>query len=99
LGLQVHYGSLVHIFANYSFFDEAKKAACNGNTIQNLIATLSDNKSEVRSAAAGALMSISILVEAKKILVKENAASRLMDLLLDKNDRVVLNVIKVFSNY
>lgn len=44
-------------------------------------------------------MSISILVEAKKILVKENAASRLMSLLLDKNDRVVLNVIKVFSKY
>jgi hypothetical protein len=41
-------------------------------------------------------MSISILVEAKKILVKENAASRLMNLLSDKNDNVVLNVIKVF---
>ena len=41
---------------NFSFFGEAKKIACSGNIIQNLILVLSDNKSEVRSAAAGALM-------------------------------------------
>lgn len=43
-------------FTNSSFFAEAKKIACSGNTIQNLLLALSDNKSEVRSAAAGALM-------------------------------------------
>ncbi len=39
--------------------------------------------------------SISILVEAKKILVKENVANRLIKLLDDANENVVLNAIKV----
>jgi hypothetical protein len=40
-------------------------------------------------------MSITIEVDAKKILVKENCMPKLMGLLHDRNDAVVLNTIKV----
>ncbi|ORY51547.1 hypothetical protein BCR33DRAFT_458216 [Rhizoclosmatium globosum] len=59
---------------------------------------LSDRKSAVRAAAAGALMSITIDCEAKKFVVRENAINVLMNLLEDANESVVLNVIKVWCS-
>jgi HEAT repeat protein len=69
--------------------------ACQGDTTAILIQLLNDRKSPVRAAAAGALMSITIDCEAKKFVVRENAINRLMELLDDVNESVVLNVIKV----
>jgi hypothetical protein len=57
-----------------------------------------DFKAQVRAASAGALMSISIDVEAKKVLVRENAIPTLMKLLNDKDESVLLNTIKTISN-
>ncbi|KAJ3235239.1 Radial spoke head 14 [Chytriomyces hyalinus] len=81
-----------------SFYKICKTLACAGDTTTILIAMLNDSKSEVRSAAAGALMSITIDCEAKKFVVRENAVGTLMELLDDTNETVLLNVIKVITN-
>ncbi|KAI9336964.1 armadillo-type protein [Obelidium mucronatum] len=81
-----------------SFYKVCKTIACQGETIGILIHMLSDMKSPVRAAAAGALMSITIDCEAKKLFVRENAVQTLMELLDDLNESVVLNVIKVITN-
>ena len=79
----------------HSFYAEAKTLACEGRTVPALIALLSDSKAEVRAAAAGALMSITISVEAKKLVVADGAVPILAGLLQDRNEHVLLNVIKV----
>ncbi|KAI8615438.1 armadillo-type protein [Chytriomyces sp. MP71] len=81
-----------------TFFKTCKQLACAGETTVLLIGLLDDVKSEVRAAAAGALMSITIDVEAKKLMVRESAISTLMELLNDDNESVLLNVIKVITN-
>ncbi|KAJ3077020.1 Radial spoke head 14 [Podochytrium sp. JEL0797] len=81
-----------------SFYKVCKTQACQGETTAVLIEMLSDLKSAVRAAAAGALMSITIDCEAKKFVVRENTINILMDLLDDANESVVLNVIKVITN-
>lgn len=43
--------------------------------------------------------SITIDCDAKRIVVRENALSHLMELLDDKNELVQLNAIKVIINY
>lgn len=82
----------------HSFHADGKKAALNGHTIGILIDSLLDFKAQVRAASAGALMSISIDVEAKKVLVRENAIPTLMNLLNDKDESVLINTIKTISN-
>ncbi|KAJ3142030.1 Radial spoke head 14 [Physocladia obscura] len=81
-----------------SFHKICKTLACQGETTSILISMLSDRKSAVRAAAAGALMSITIDVEAKKMFVRDDAVSTLMELLGDANESVILNVIKVITN-
>ncbi|KAJ3066367.1 Radial spoke head 14, partial [Rhizoclosmatium hyalinum] len=81
-----------------SFYKVCKVIACQTETTGILIHMLSDRKSAVRAAAAGALMSITIDCEAKKFVVRENAINVLMNLLEDANESVVLNVIKVITN-
>lgn len=81
-----------------SFYPQGKKVAVGGQTLPILIDTLLDFKSEVRAAAAGALMSISIDVDAKRMLVRENALPILMKLLDDKNESVLLNAVKTITN-
>ncbi|KAJ3397284.1 Radial spoke head 14 [Lobulomyces angularis] len=81
-----------------SFNPEGKKRAVSGKTVPILIDSLTDLKSEVRAAVAGALMSITIDVDAKRLIVRENAIPTLMRLLDDKNESVLLNVIKTITN-
>ncbi|TPX36742.1 hypothetical protein SmJEL517_g01281 [Synchytrium microbalum] len=83
---------------NLCFYSEGKALACEGRTVPALIELLGDNKSEVRAAAAGALMSITISVEAKKFVVSEGAVPILSGLLSDKSEYVLLNVIKTITN-
>ncbi|KAJ1567368.1 SUMO-activating enzyme subunit 1, partial [Cladochytrium tenue] len=77
-----------------SFHKVGKEAATNSDTILVLIGLLSDRKSQVRAAAAGALMSITVDCDAKRVMVRENAISTLMDLLDDRDPAVLLNVVK-----
>ncbi|KAJ3191218.1 Radial spoke head 14 [Irineochytrium annulatum] len=81
--------------ATASFYPEGKQLAVKGDTVSVLIGMISDRKAEVRAAAAGALMSITIDCEAKRMMVRENAVTTLMELLEDKNESVLLNVVKV----
>jgi hypothetical protein len=52
----------------------------------------------VRAAAAGAVMSISIDVDAKKLLVRENVVRPLVKLLDDEDEGVQLNALKAITN-
>ncbi|KAJ3272935.1 Radial spoke head 14 [Terramyces sp. JEL0728] len=79
------------------FYHECKRLACNSDVISTLITLLGNSKSSVRAAAAGALMSISIDCDAKRILVRENVVRILSKLLDDENEIVQLNTIKARS--
>ena len=72
--------------------------ASNSETISILISLLSHTKSEVRAAAAGGLMTISIFFDGKRALVRDNALKLLSKLLEDENELVQLNCIKTISN-
>lgn len=63
-----------------------------------LISLLTHTKSEVRAAAAGGLMSISICFDGKRALVRDNALKILGKLLEDSNELVQLNCIKTITN-
>ncbi|KAJ1336887.1 hypothetical protein BSLG_001528 [Batrachochytrium salamandrivorans] len=78
-----------------SFYHEGKRAATTKDTMLVLIALLRDHKSDVRAAAAGALMSITIDCDAKRIMIRENALKVLASLLSDSNELVQLNAIKL----
>ncbi|KAJ3368839.1 tetrahydrofolate synthase [Kappamyces sp. JEL0680] len=80
------------------FYHECKKIASSSDTITVLIALLGQSKAPVRAAAAGALMSISINNDAKRILVRDNALKILSKLLEDDNELVQLNSIKTITN-
>ncbi|KAJ3417412.1 Radial spoke head 14 [Chytridiales sp. JEL 0842] len=80
------------------FYPIGKTLACKGDTVTALIQLLHDKKTEVREAAAGALMSITIDCDAKRIMVRENAVAALMDLLDENNESLLLNVIKTITN-
>ncbi|KAH6586189.1 hypothetical protein BASA50_000654 [Batrachochytrium salamandrivorans] len=81
-----------------SFYHEGKRAATTKDTMLVLIALLRDHKSDVRAAAAGALMSITIDCDAKRIMIRENALKVLASLLSDSNELVQLNAIKTITN-
>ena len=81
-----------------SLSPEGKKTATNVKTISILSDSLMDLKNRVRSAAAGALMSISIDCDAKRIMVRENTIAILMKLLDDKDESVLLNCVKTITN-
>ncbi|KAI9141450.1 armadillo-type protein [Paraphysoderma sedebokerense] len=66
-------------------------------TIKVLVEVLKHTSSEVRAAAAGALMSIAVDVEAKGLIIQENAVPLLSNLLKDPNDAVQLNALKTIS--
>ncbi|KAJ3309701.1 Radial spoke head 14 [Boothiomyces sp. JEL0838] len=80
------------------FYHDCKRLACNSEVIATLISLLGNSKSSVRAAAAGALMSISIDCDAKRILVRENVVRILSRLLDDDNELVQLNSIKAITN-
>lgn len=63
-----------------------------------LIGLLNHVNPHVRAASAGALMSISICNDAKRLLVRDNGLKLLGKLLDDENDLVKLNVIKAITN-
>jgi hypothetical protein len=66
--------------------------------MSTLIALLNNAKAPVRAAAAGALMSISIFNDAKRLLVRENGLKLLIKLLDDEYYLVQLNAIKTITN-
>ncbi|KAJ1561808.1 Radial spoke head 14, partial [Nowakowskiella sp. JEL0078] len=74
-----------------SFYPAGKKRACEIETVPPLIRLLTDRKSEVRAASAGALMSITIDCDAKRMMVRENAIQILIGLLSDKNESTITN--------
>jgi hypothetical protein len=59
---------------------------------------LTDAKAQVRAAALGALMSITVNVDAKKTMSTEKLIPRLMGLLDDGNELVLVNCIKTITN-
>ncbi|KAI9209588.1 armadillo-type protein [Polychytrium aggregatum] len=82
------------------FHAEVKKLAVkNPQTIPRLMRLLKDIKPEVRAASAGAIMSITIDCDAKRILVRENAVPIFLELIQnDESQSVLLNVIKCITN-
>ncbi|KXS09012.1 ARM repeat-containing protein [Gonapodya prolifera JEL478] len=83
-----------------SFFPDGKRLAVKENLLKPLIALLRDRRSEVRAAAAGSIMSITVDVEAKKQMVRENALPLLVDLLsgADRNEEALLNACRCIAN-
>ncbi|KAJ2996015.1 Radial spoke head 14 [Globomyces sp. JEL0801] len=80
------------------FYHECKRLACSLNTITVIADLLSHVNASIRAAASGALMSISIDCDAKRILVREHVVKVLSKLLDDDNELVQLNSIKAITN-
>jgi hypothetical protein len=79
------------------FYHECKLAAVNSETISVVAKLISHRKASCRAAAAGALMSITINCDARKWMVREpGILDRLVILLNDKDETVLLNAMKVF---
>ncbi|RKP02742.1 hypothetical protein CXG81DRAFT_17627 [Caulochytrium protostelioides] len=82
-----------------AFVPEGRAVAiAHPRAIDHLIVLLSDHKSAVRAAAAGALMIITIDVEGKRAVVRANAVVRLIAMLDDSSEAVLLNVLKLMTN-
>lgn len=78
------------------FYPEFKLMAVDSETISIVTKLTTHRKAACRAAAAGALMSITINCDAKKWIVREvGLLDRLVGLLKDKDELVVLNSIKV----
>lgn len=80
------------------FHGLAKRVATRDGTLQKLTTLLKDWKSDVRAAAAGAIMAITIDVDAKKQFIKDGGVQVLIDCMGDENELVMLNVLKVITN-
>ena len=63
-----------------------------------MVDLLCHTRSEVRAAAAGGLMTISIFLDGKRMLVRDNALKILGKLLDDADELVQLNSIKTIAN-
>ncbi|KAI8816087.1 armadillo-type protein [Fimicolochytrium jonesii] len=82
-----------------SEYHQGKRLAVENNTIEVLIPLLRHRRSEVRAAVAAALMSITIDVEAKRLVVRSgDALPILMSLLRDRSDTLLVNVVKTLTN-
>jgi vesicle coat complex subunit len=74
-------------------------AAVNSDTISVVTKLSNHRKASCRAAAAGALMSITINCDAKKWIVRETGLlDRLVMLLDDKDEAVLLNSVKALAN-
>jgi hypothetical protein len=72
--------------------------ATNNETISVLLDLFRSGNTDLLAAATGAVMSISIDVEAKKLLVRENVIPLLKNLLGHENELVQLNALKAITN-
>lgn len=80
------------------FHESVRHEMCDMLRLRAVTGLLNDWKSQVRAAAAGALMALTIDVSAKQILVQDLFVPKLVDLLNDDNTIVQLNVLKTLTN-
>eukprot|EP00912_Choanoflagellata_sp_UC4_P002170 UC4_evm9s1370 len=93
----IRYGAARNLLDSSLPLDGKKQAVDTDKTIPRLVTLLADNTARVRSAAASALMSITIVTQGKVDAIKAGAAPALLTLLDDPDEGVKLNAIKAMT--
>lgn len=94
----IHFSIKVVQYLIHSFHQDAKKKACESGIIPLLLTQMRTNELETIVAFSGALMSITVDVEAKKSMVRDGGLDVLKSLLDSSDERVLLNVIQTITN-
>lgn len=80
------------------FAEPAKEIAIQNQAVNILANTITDTEAAVRAAAASALMAITTTDEGKKQIFPCGGVHKLMRLLDDESDTVILNALKTLAN-
>ncbi|KAJ3188363.1 Radial spoke head 14 [Gaertneriomyces sp. JEL0708] len=90
---------ILNVLAVFGQYKETKAPILAAGVVEKVVAHLSHRCVEIRGAAAGCLMALTIDVEAKRILARDEAVlKRLVQLLEEKDETLVLNVVRVVTN-